>query len=460
MLALQEAEARGGREDSGGEWMHANRDSRETADLQPAREGVRAGEPVPLEMRALVLDGIGFDHLAVKRIPTPRPGPHQLLARVDAAGICTSLIKLIEQGPNHKLVYGWDVARYPLVLGDEGAITLVEIGTGLRGKYHLGERYVIQPAVDHPPINHRERYQEEGRGIVKVAVGYTLGGNLAEYILVTEEVLEAKCLLALPTADFPYAHAAVSEPFSCVISSQDHHLHIRQESPLRPRDVFRGLKPGGVTVIVGAGAMGRMHVDAAISYRPRAIVVADFVESRLAQVRNLFGTRAESGRIVLHTVNGRSASLKALVDEITTYAGADDVIVAVGSRKAIEEAQALTGRGAVLNLFGGLKMGDDIVGLDSGIVHYKEINVTGSSGGSPWDIARTMELMAAGEIDAGAHITRVGDLEHAIDFLSMIVSQEIDGKAVVYPHRRTSGILSAVSWTAQNEREYLEESGT
>jgi NADPH:quinone reductase-like Zn-dependent oxidoreductase len=47
-------------------------------------------------MRALVLDGIGFDHLRVRKVPTPRPGPKQMLARVDAAGICTSLIKLIE----------------------------------------------------------------------------------------------------------------------------------------------------------------------------------------------------------------------------------------------------------------------------------------------------------------------------------------------------------------------------
>jgi threonine dehydrogenase-like Zn-dependent dehydrogenase len=200
-----------------------------------------------------------------------------------------------------------------------------------------------------------------------------------------------------------------------------------------------------------------MHVDAAMSYRPRAIVVADFVESRLAQVRNLFDTRAATGKIALRTVDARSTSLKAVVDEITSFAGADDVVVAVGSRKAIEEAQCLAGRGAVLNLFGGLKKGDDIVGLDAGIVHYKEINVTGSSGGSPWDIARTLELMAAGKVDAGAHITRVGDLDHTIDFLSMIVSQEIDGKAVVYPHRRGSEILPVGSWTAQNERDYLRE---
>ena len=46
-----------------------------------------------------------------------------------------------------------------------------------------------------------------------------------------------------------------------------------------------------------------------------------------------------------------------------------------------------------------------MVGFDTSLVHYKEINITGSSGGSPWDVARTLELIiTAGEIDAGDHI--------------------------------------------------------
>lgn len=61
---------------------------------------------VPREMRTLVLAGNGFEHLAIKTIPIPTPDAHQLLARVEAAGNCTSLIKLIEQGPEHKLMYG------------------------------------------------------------------------------------------------------------------------------------------------------------------------------------------------------------------------------------------------------------------------------------------------------------------------------------------------------------------
>ena len=91
----------------------------------------------------------------------------------------------------------------------------------------------------------------------------------------------------------------------------------------------------------------------------------------------------------------------------------DDVIVAVGSARVIEVVQSYVGRGGVLNLFGGLKKGEDVVGFDTGIIHYKEINVTGSSGGAPSDILRILELMVAGEIDAGNHITRIGDLEQS-----------------------------------------------
>jgi threonine dehydrogenase-like Zn-dependent dehydrogenase len=327
--------------------------------MNPSSEARREG--LPAEMRALVLDGTGFDHLRVGKVPTPRPGPGQLLARVDAAGICTSLIKLVEQGPDHKFVYGWDLARFPLILGDEGSVTLVEVGEDLRDRYRPGLRFVVQPAVDHPPIINLERYRDRGQGIAKVAVGYTLPGHLAEYMLITEEVLAAGCLLPLPDPGIPYAHAALSEPFSCAVSAQEHHTHLFQRDPLSPRQVVNGLRKDGVTLILGAGAMGRMHVDLALSAGPRAIVVADLLEERLELVRALFAGRAAAAGIDLRTVNAMSANLVSCIGSTTNGAGADDVIVAAGSRGAIESAQHLVARGGVLNLFGGLKKGEEVV---------------------------------------------------------------------------------------------------
>jgi len=406
-------------------------------------------------MRALVLGGKGFENLSVRLVPTPKPGPRQLLGRVNAAGICTSLIKLVEQGSDHPLLGGWDVSQFPLILGDEGVVTICEVGSELATRYRVGERYATQPAVDHCPINHRERYRNGGRGIWKVAAGYTLPGHLAEYMLIPEETLEAGCLLPLGDSALPDSHAATAEPLSCVISAQAHHVHLHQDSPVAPRKAFTGLKPGGTTVIIGAGAMGRMHVDLAISYKPRAMVVSDMIKDRLVRVERLFTERAARNAVRIMTVNPNETDLKQVVSELSDWQGADDVIVAVGSQQAISAAQPLLGKGGVLNLFGGLKTGQDMVPVDTTAIHYRELNITGSSGGSPWDVARALELMTQGELDASAHITRIGDLEHSIQFLQMIKNQELDGKAVVYPHRRTERILAVDRWEAADERGYL-----
>jgi L-iditol 2-dehydrogenase len=410
---------------------------------------------IPSEMRALVLSGTGFECLRVERVPTPRPGPCQLLARVDCAGICTSLIKLVEQGRAHELLSGWDPARWPLILGDEGSVTIVEAGTELRHAYANGSRWVVQPAVDHAPVNHRERYRDGGRDVRKVAVGYTLGGQLAEYVLVTEEILEAGCLLPVPDAALPYAHAAMAEPISCVISAQAHHVHLVQDDPLSARTARIGLRPGGVTVVIGAGAMGRIHVDLALSSGPRAIVVTDRIPERLERARTLFAARAERLGIQL-VAAGAEAGVEEIVGGLSEGRGADDVIVAVASAEAIAAAQRLVGRGGVLNLFGGLRHGEHLVPLDTVAVHYRELVVTGSSGGSPWDVSRTLELMAAGAIDPALHLTRIGDLEHAPELLALVKARKLDGKAVVYPHRRSGEILAVGSWTAADERDYLD----
>ncbi len=126
-----------------------------SASLEKSATGDSPALVIPTHMRALVLDGAGFEHLQIRRLPTPEPGARQILAHVDAAGICTSLIKLVQQGANHKQLYDWDIARFPLILGDEGSVTLVRVGTELRDRFRPGDRYVIQPAVDHAPVNHR-----------------------------------------------------------------------------------------------------------------------------------------------------------------------------------------------------------------------------------------------------------------------------------------------------------------
>ena len=418
---------------------------------------MRPGEvgPIPAEMRATVLSGRGTDALAVRTIPVPTPGPRQILARVDAAGICTSVNKLIDQGSKHPLMHGWDPARWPAIVGDEGVVTIVQVGEKLADQWSAGQRCAVQPAVDIAPINHLERYTDNGRGVAKVAVGYCLPGLLAEYILLPEEVLEAGCLLPLPTDELPAGHAGIAEPISCIISSHAHHMHLSQPDRTQARTATTGLMRGGVTVIIGAGPMGRIHVDLAIAARPRVIVVTARRQERLDWLHGTFGERAASAGVELITVNAATGDLAAKVREVSDDAGADDLIVTAADGALMESVQHLLARYGVLDLFAGLKPGEEIIGIDERFVHYQEINITGSSGGGPWDVIETLRLMAAGEIDAAAHIGHVGDLDHAPELLGMAREGRVQGKAIVYPHRRSEAIRDVARWSAEDEAAYL-----
>lgn len=404
---------------------------------------------IPETMSAVRLHGRGFENIKVDTIPVPRPGPSQVLVRVDAAGVCTSILKLVAQGEDHTFINGWDLARFPVILGDEGCVTVVEAGENVRDKYPLGKRYATQPAVDHPPINHRERYRNQAEGMHKVAVGYSLPGHLAEYMLITEETLAADCLVPVPDDNIPFFAGALCEPLSCVISAQDRHIHIMQKNPLAAREPRLGLLPGGITVIIGAGPMGRLHIEAALRYKPAHLIVTDIADTRLKWIRSHLAQKAATSGTQLHTVS--AAEGPDLIRRLSDGQGANDIIAAVGARQVQEASQYWLARGGVLNLFGGLKRGEHLIDLDTLRVHYDEIRLCGSSGGSPADVAEALRMVAAGEVDAGLHLDLVGSLDCFAEALTAVREGTIEGKAVLYPHIRRTPLTKVENWHKADE---------
>jgi len=196
---------------------------------------------IPDTMHALLSAGTGFENLRMAEMPVPEIGADELLARVDAAGVCTSILKIIEQGPKHVYLNGWDMAKWPIILGDEGSITLVKIGENLKDRYKVGRRFAVQPAVDVAPVLNRSRYNNDAENMNKCAVGYTLGGHLAEYIRIQEEVLQGRCLLPLPDDELAYFAVSMAEPISCVYSAQQRNYHIIKKGPYAERQPRAGL---------------------------------------------------------------------------------------------------------------------------------------------------------------------------------------------------------------------------
>ena len=414
-----------------------------------------AATPIPKKMKAVVMSGKGFENVKMQEVDVPEPGPNQILARVDAAGVCTSILKILAQGPEHTYLNGWDPTKWPLILGDEGSLTLVKVGENLKGKFEEGKRYGVQPAVEVSPINYRERYNNNAEGMRKMGVGYTLGGQLAQYFLIQEEILEGKCLLPLPDDNIPYFGVSMGEPISCVVSAQTRHVHIFKDSPDSPRYAKLGILEGGTCIIVGAGSMGQNHIELAMRYKPNNLLVVDPIQKNLDWTRKVLGGKAEEKNIDLHTIHPDSA--KEELNRITGGKMADDIILAVGIRPVQNEALSWLGFGGVANLFGGLKRGDSILDLDNIRVHYDEIKVVGSSGGDPHDYLETLNAIAGGEIDPGNYVAGVGSLENAVDVLKMIEKNEVQGKVILYPHIGAAPLTMVEHWSGEDEERYLEE---
>ena len=410
---------------------------------------------VPKKMKAVVMSGKGFENVSVREVEVPQPGPNQILARVDAAGVCTSILKIIAQGADHTYLNGWDPAKWPLILGDEGSLTLVQVGKNLKDSFAEGKRYGVQPAVEVGPINCRERYNNNAEGMRKMGVGYTLGGQLAQYFLIQEEILEGKCLLPLPDDDIPYFGVSMAEPISCVVSAQTRHVHIFKDSTDSPRYAKLGILRGGTCIIVGVGSMGKIHVELAMRYGPKHLIAVDPIQKNLDWVKKVLGAKAAEKHVNLHTLH--PDAVKNELGRITGGKMADDIILAVGIRSVQNEALSWLGFGGVANFFGGLKRGDSILELDNIRVHYDEIKVVGSSGGDPHDYLETLSAIAKGEIDPGNYVAGVGSLENAVDVLKMIEKNEVQGKVILYPHIRPASLAMVERWNKGDEERYLEE---
>jgi threonine dehydrogenase-like Zn-dependent dehydrogenase len=419
-------------------------------------DNYRSGKNVviPQTMQALIARGKGFENLEVAEIPIPQINPSQLLARVDAAGVCTSILKLVDQGSDHTFIRGWDMQKNPVILGDEGAITLVKIGGNLANRYKVGQRFAIQPAVDTDPINYRERYRDV-ENMHKCAVGYTLGGHLAQYIIVQEEVLKADCMLPLPDEEMAYFAASMAEPISCIYSAQDRNYHLHKKSPHAPREPKLGLLPGGVAVIIGAGAMGRIHAEFALRFKPAALIVSDLQQERLDIVNTTLGKKAaEKG---CRLITALPDKLEQTVKTESKGRMADDIILAVGIQPVQQQALNLLGKGGVANLFGGLPRGKNLLEVDAIAVHYDEIKLVGSSGGDPSDMAATLKAIVNHEIDPGNYVAAIGSLDNAIDVLKLIRETKIDGKAILYPHIRKTPLQNVRYWNKTQEIELLNQ---
>ncbi len=409
-------------------------------------------ESIPDTMLALRLKGKGMETVDFEEMEVPRPESDQVLCKVEAVAACSSDNKIIDQGAEHSLMYGWDTAKSPVTLGHEGCVRAVEVGEKWQDKIQVGARYAVQPAVPAGPTRNLENYRDNAAGIDKIAIGYTLPGMYAEYVLIDPEVIETSCLLPVPYEGLAHFQGALSEPISCVIAAQQHNVHVVKDAPDAPRRAELGLLEGGTAMVIGAGPMGLLHVEIAMTHKPSTIIVSEPNDKRRGRADEFFTARAEkAGMNLVLTVPDE---LEDVIADVTDGGGVDDCIVALGINPVQQKSFDYLGKGGVTNLFGGVKADERMIQVDARRIHYDSISAVGSSGSDPSDIREALSMIADGQIRPGNYVAAVGGLDAARDLIEAVRAQKFEGKGVIYPSLRKP-LEELDGWSADQERELL-----
>lgn len=338
--------------------------------------------------------------LRLEEFELPEIKEDEILVKVSADSLCMSTYKAAKLGAEHKRVPD-DVAVNPIIVGHELSGEILQIGARWQGKYAVGDKFSMQPA-----INYKGSMDSPG-------YSYKYCGGDATYMILPPEVMIMDCLL--PFKGEAFFNAALSEPYSCVIGAcrslyrTDRHKHIH----------YLGIKEGGrMAIIGGCGPMGLAAIDYALSgeFRPRQLVVTDLDNARLQRAQSIFGKKAEKRGISLIFVNtGELENPFQSVMRLTDNEGFDDMLVMVPFADALEFGESLLGFNGCMNFFAGptdMKFSARVNYYD---VHYTERHIIGTTGGNVDDMREALELMEQGLLSPEVLITHIGGLNAVID---------------------------------------------
>jgi len=326
----------------------------------PKLVAYRKGEgPIPAKYWLWPLYGAGLENLGMDGKPimveTPPVGPDQLLVRHDAVGLCFSDTKIIKAGETHPRLMGRNMKTNPVVMGHEVSLTVVGVGSNLKGQYRPGDRFIVQADVYYKGVG--------------LAYGYALQGGLSQYNIIGDEILRGDegCYLIPVQPETGYAQSALTEPWACVTASYD---------------VFyrAGWKAEGAVLIAAGPAAEGVDYALGTPYAggqpPRCVVTMGVVGTFLDELRR----RAKSdgfGLVELAAPSAESLDQAKKACAKGEEPSFDDIVFLGADAALYEMLEPLASKGAVLNMVGaeGLK---GVAQVDVGRLHYDNLSLTGT----------------------------------------------------------------------------------
>ncbi len=213
-------------------------------------------------MQAVVCYAPGDYRLETKDVP--KPGPLEVLTKVEASGICAGDLKTFHGAPSF-----WGDAeqpqyvKAPMTPGHEFICRVVALGDGAAAKHGIaiGDRVIaeqIVPCWQCRFCNGGDYWMCQKHDLF--GFQNNVNGSMAEYMIYTKEAIVHKVPDSVPIEE-----AILVEPLSCS-------LHAVERADVKPDDVV---------VVAGAGTLGLGMIGALRLLNPKKIVVLDTRDSRL-----------------------------------------------------------------------------------------------------------------------------------------------------------------------------------
>lgn len=290
--------------------------------------------------------------LDVIKLSAPQPAAGEVLLRINYVGFCGSDLNTY-RGRNA-------LALKPVIPGHEISATIEQLGEGVPSSLCVGQPVTVNPytSCGNCPSCRRRRFNACQHN---ETLGVQRHGAMREFICVPWQKV-------IPADGLPIQDIALIEPMSVGFHAVD-----------------RGQVTDSDTVLViGCGMIGVGAIVRA-SLRGATVIAMDLDDEKLALAREL-GTTA--------TVNSGSDDVHARLQELTSGAGPDVVIEAVGAAvtyaTAVNEV-AFTGRIVCI----GYAPTD--VTLATKLFVQKELDIRGSRNALPDDFLAVIRYLRRGE---------------------------------------------------------------
>ncbi len=326
-------------------------------------------------MRAMVLRGPR--DLRLDEVVDPKPGPGQVLIRLQRSGIC---------GTDLKIYGGAILARYPLIMGHEMSGEVVEGGDG---EIRNGQRVVIDPALFCGTCFNCRAGQTNlcPNGVL---LGRDANGSFADYLTVPRSHV-------FPLPDSVDRLAA---PLIQVVTVCRHAQRLFETFP------------GQSVAVLGLGVTGQVHVQLAKAWGAYPVIGI----TRRAWKRRLAG---ELGADL--TLPSGKACVRD-VGEATGGRGSDIVIECTGEIPVIADAISMARPGGTLVLFGISTATEGKLPFYQ--LYFKELKIVNPRAAKSEDFPASVDVVARGTVKLKPLVTHVLPLAEARKAIAMLESGE------------------------------------